>query len=414
MANKSTKMSPEEEEKARIERLENRRKAFDKLIKKVDADFVSNSDLLNKDEMMIGRIGEDSRKVPTVSTGSLVVDYVLGGGFGRGRVVEVYGPEASGKTSVSMIAAGNIQKRGGNAVLLDLEHAFNPEYAEKLGVDLNELRVGHPVTAEETLDMIERLTESNVVDIIVVDSVSAMVPREVYNKSADERSMARLAQLMSSRIPLIVQKASHSGTIVVFINQLRSTMSPYGNPETTSGGKALAYFASQRVNIRRIEKIKDVGTKVKVKGEKNKVGQPYLEGETILTFESGLSVPQEIITTAPNYGVIERPTNRKYVYVRTGELIGDSKPNALERLENDPELVKQIGDDLIAVMSGKLTLADIAPQMDDAQEDGGENDSEVIDDILGDTETTGETTGAEDADSSSDSADGDNDAESAA
>ena len=396
MANKTPEMSPEDQEKARIERLENRRKAFDKLIKKVDKDFVSNSDLLDKNEMMIGRIGEDSRKVPTISTGSLVVDYVLGGGFGRGRVVEVYGPEASGKTSVSMIAAGNIQERGGNAVLLDLEHAFNPEYAAKLGVDLDELRIGHPVTAEETLDMIERLTESNVVDIIVVDSVSAMIPREVYNKSADERSMARLAQLMSSRIPIIVQKASHSGTIVVFINQLRSTMNPYGNPETTTGGKALAYFASQRVNIRRVEKIKGLGTRVRVKGEKNKVGQPYLEGETILTFESGLSVAQEVISIAPEYGVLERPTNRKYVYVRTGELIGDSKANATERLENDPELVRQIGDDLLAVMSGKLTLAEIAPQSEDTDDDA--EDSEIIDDILDDV-VDNDNAGNDDTDS---------------
>lgn len=322
---------------------------------------------------IISLLSERPRNVETITTGSITLDSILGGGMARGRIIEMYGPEASGKTSIALTAIGNVQKAGGTAAFIDLEHALDPKYARKLGVDVDNLAVAQPGPAEVALDLMTELVESGVVDIVVLDSVGAMSPRKELEGSAEDNSMAAVARLMSQYLRTIIAKASKTQTTVIFINQLREKVGfVLGSPEITMGGKALKFFASQRIDIRRREKIAEdgetIGHRVKLKIVKNKVAPPYGEGETVLTFGQGINRAAEIIETAPEWGVIDKPSSVRYEF--EGMKLGNGKPKSIAALEADPELLERIATKLGEVIrSGEPLKKDEAPDEADEPED---------------------------------------------
>lgn len=333
---------------------------------------------------IISTLSEKPLDVETISTGSVVLDSILGGGMARGRVIEIYGPEASGKTSIALTAIGKIQAAGGTAAFIDLEHALDPKYAKTLGVDVDNLAVAQPGPAEVALDLLTELVESGVVDIVVLDSVGAMSPRKELEGSAEDNSMAAVARLMSQYLRTIISKAAKTKTTVIFINQLREKVGfVLGSPEITMGGKALKFFASQRIDIRRREKITDgketIGHRVKMKIVKNKVAPPYGEGETVLTFGQGINRAAELIETAPKWGVIEKPSKIRYAF--EGEVIGNGKPKSIAALEENPDLLDRIAAKLSEVIkSGEPLKTENTEDAEDADSDEVEEESEENDD----------------------------------
>lgn len=326
---------------------------------------------------IISLLSEKSRNVETISTGSVVLDSILGGGMARGRVIEMFGPEASGKTSVALTAIGNVQRAGGTAAFIDLEHALDPKYAKTLGVDVDNLAVAQPGPAEVALDLLTELVTSGVVDIVVVDSIGAMSPRKELEGSAEDNSMAAVARLMSQHLRGIISKASKTQTTVIFINQLREKVGfVLGSPEVTMGGKAMKFFASQRIDIRKREKITEgkeiIGHRVKLKIVKNKVAPPYGEGETVLTFGKGINRAAEVIETAPGWGVIDKPSKIRYEF--EGEHIGNGKAKAVAALERNPEMLEKIATRLAEVISSGESLLKEEPEADD--DDDSEDDDE--------------------------------------
>lgn len=327
---------------------------------------------------IISTLSEKPRNVETISTGSIVLDSILGGGMAKGRVIEIYGPEASGKTSIALTAVGNVQRAGGTAAFIDLEHALDPKYARTLGVDIDNLAVAQPGPAEVALDLLTELIESRVVDIVVLDSVGALSPRKELEGSAEDNSMAAVARLLSQHVRTIVSKAAKTKTTVIFINQLREKVGfVLGNPEITMGGKALKYFASQRIDIRKRDKIAEgketIGHKVKLKIVKNKVAPPYGEGETVLTFGRGINRAAELIETAPEWNVIEKPSSKRYEF--EGEtLSSNGKGRAIDALEEDPELLERIATKLSTVIASGSALPPNNEDATGAQEDEIEGD----------------------------------------
>lgn len=300
-------------------------------------------------EKPITKLSDAPLEVPTISTGSLVLDSISGGGFPKGRIIEIYGPEASGKTSIALTAVGNVQRDGGTAVFIDLENALDPRYAKKLGVKVDELFIAQPDHAEQALDLIENLVNTGNVDLIVLDSVAALVPKQELEGSAEDVTIGLVARLLSKSLKKLVASANRNKTTVIFINQVRDKIggfSPYGTPETTSGGRALKFFASQRIDVRRRGQVKDgkdiIGNEIKLSIKKNKIAPPFGEGTTILTFNHGINRAAELVETGDEIGVILRPNNRKYIEEETGEIIGNSKAEALHRLENDKEMFDRI------------------------------------------------------------------------
>lgn len=326
-----------------------KQEAFENAIKKLNKDWKKKHADDDDPDDFISKLSATPRAVETISSGSLVLDGILGGGFPIGRMIEIYGPEASGKTSIALTAVGNVQRNGGTAALIDLEQALDPNYAAKLGVDIPNLAVAQPGVAEDALDLIEDLMETGVVDIIVVDSISALAPRAQVEGSADTQTIGLLARLLSTTLRKFVSIARKTRTTIIFINQEREAIggfSPRGTPKTTTGGKALKYFASQRVRVARTGEMKDgsktIGSTVKLKVHKNKIAPPGEEGETVLTFDRGINVAAEMIQSGPDYEVIERPNNRTYIEAETGEVIGKSKAEAVEKLETDQEMVNRL------------------------------------------------------------------------
>lgn len=333
-------------------------------------------------DTVIAKLSDKPLDVETISSGSLVLDQILGGGFGKGRIIEVYGPESSGKTSIALTTVGNVQRAGGTAVFIDAENALDPKYAAKLGVNLEELAVSQPSTAEQAMDLIQDLTESGVVDIIVLDSVAGLVPKRELEGDAQDMTVGELARLMSKQLRKLTKPASQNGTTVIFLNQTRDNIggfSPFGTPQTTPGGKALKFFASQRVKINKGQPIKSdtgkkevIGTEVKFKIEKNKIAPPFGTGSTVLTYNHGINIPAEIMEVGADYGVIERPNNRKYVEAETGEIIGNSRAAALETLKTDAELIERLKEALKRVLSDDLY---------GIEKDDSEENTTVIDEI---------------------------------
>ncbi|MEL7832475.1 recombinase RecA [Fodinibius sp. Rm-B-1B1-1] len=294
----------------------------------------------------IMRLGEEARSnVPSISTGSIMVDYALGvGGIPRGRVTEIYGPEASGKTTLALHVIAEAQKAGGYAAFVDAEHAFDPRYAKNLGINTDELLVSQPDSGEQALEITETLIRSAALDVIVVDSVAALVPRAELEGEMGDSHMGLQARLMSQAMRKITGIINKTRTAVIFINQIREKIGVmFGNPETTSGGRALKFYSSVRLDIRRIGSLKQgddvVGNRTKVKVVKNKVAPPFKQVEFNIMYGKGISRMAEILDMAVEFDIIEK---RGSWYRYGGEPIGQGTDNAIEFLESDPELTDKI------------------------------------------------------------------------
>jgi recombination protein RecA len=294
----------------------------------------------------IMRLGDEATQdVPSISTGSLMVDYALGvGGVPRGRVTEIYGPEASGKTTLALHVIAEAQKAGGYAAFVDAEHAFDPRYAKNLGINTDELLVSQPDSGEQALEITETLIRSAALDVIVVDSVAALVPRAELEGEMGDSHMGLQARLMSQAMRKITGIINKTRTSVIFINQIREKIGVmFGNPETTSGGRALKFYSSVRMDIRRIGSLKKgddmVGNRTKVKVVKNKVAPPFKEVEFNIIYGEGISRMAEILDMAVEFDIIEK---RGSWYRYDGEPIGQGTDNAIEFLESDPELTEKI------------------------------------------------------------------------
>jgi recombination protein RecA len=287
--------------------------------------------------------------VEAVSTGSLGLDIALGiGGLPRGRVVEIYGPESSGKTTLTLQVVAEVQRAGGTAAFVDAEHALDPSYAEKLGVNVNDLLVSQPDTGEQALEITDMLVRSGAVDVVVVDSVAALTPKAEIEGEMGELQVGLHARLMSQALRKLTGNIKRSNTIVIFINQIRMKIGVmFGNPETTTGGNALKFYSSVRLDIRRIGAIKNgeevVGNQTRVKVVKNKVAPPFREAEFEIMYGLGISREGEIIDMGSTQGIIEK-SGAWYSY--KGERIGQGKDNAREFLKGRPELAKEIEEQI--------------------------------------------------------------------
>ena len=306
----------------------------------------------------IMRLGEAHalKKIEVIPTGALAVDLALGvGGVPRGRVVEIFGPESSGKTTLMLHVIANAQKGGGLAAFIDAEHALDPGYAKKLGVNLDDLLVSQPDSGEEALTICETLARSNALDVIVIDSVAALVPKAELEGEMGMATMGMQARLMSQALRKLTAVLSKSKTTCIFTNQLREKVGVmFGNPETTPGGKALKFYASVRIDIRRKDTLKDpagnaIGNHVKVKIVKNKVAPPFAEAEFDIVYNHGINKEGSILDVGIENGIVEK----KGAWLQfEGDLIGQGKEAAQKALAEKPALAKKIMDAILAKRNG--------------------------------------------------------------
>jgi recombination protein RecA len=317
---------------------DNRKKALAAALGQIEKQFGKGS---------VMRLGDAaaSYDVEAVSTGSLGLDIALGiGGLPRGRVVEVFGPEASGKTTLTLQVIAEVQRSGGTAAFVDAEHALDPHYAEKLGVNITDLLVSQPDTGEQALEITDMLVRSGAVDIVVIDSVAALTPKAEIEGEMGEMQVGLQARLMSQALRKLTGNISRSNTIVIFINQIRMKIGVmYGNPETTTGGNALKFYASVRLDIRRIGAIKSgeevTGNMTRVKVVKNKVAPPFREAEFEIMYGQGISREGEIIELGSTQGIIEK-SGAWYSY--KGNRIGQGKDNARAYLQSNKDVAREI------------------------------------------------------------------------
>ncbi len=293
----------------------------------------------------IMRLGDASKmRVETISTGALTLDLALGGGYPKGRVIEVYGPESSGKTTLTLHAIAEIQRNGGVAAFVDAEHALDPVYAASLGVDVENLLVSQPDTGEMALEIVDQLIRSAAVDLVVVDSVAALTPRSEIEGEMGDHSVGAQARLMSQAMRKITGNIGKSGCTVIFLNQLRLKIGiTYGNPETTTGGNALKFYASVRLDIRRIQTLKrgteEYGIRAKVKVAKNKVAPPFRIAEFDILFGKGISTLGCLLDLADETNVV---TRKGAWYSYEGDNIGQGRDNTIAWLEQNPESKERI------------------------------------------------------------------------
>ena len=293
----------------------------------------------------IMRLGDASRmRVETISTGALTLDLALGGGYPKGRVVEVYGPESSGKTTLTLHAIAEVQRRGGVAAFVDAEHALDPVYAAALGVDIENLLVSQPDTGEMALEIVDQLIRSAAVDLVVVDSVAALTPRSEIEGEMGDHAVGSQARLMSQAMRKITGNIGKSGCTVIFLNQLRLKIGvTYGNPETTTGGNALKFYASVRLDIRRIQTLKrgteEYGIRAKVKVAKNKVAPPFRIAEFDILFGKGISTLGCLLDMAEETSVVSR---KGAWYSYEGDNIGQGRDNTIIWLEQNPKAKEKI------------------------------------------------------------------------
>lgn len=312
---------------------------------------------------LLAKLSDKPLDVEKISSGSLVLDSILGGGFPVGRIIEIYGPESSGKTSIALNAAGYVHKQGGNVAFIDLENALDPIYAAKLGVDTEKLIVSQPEYGEQALDLVLALTETGLMDLIIVDSVANIVPKSEIEGDIAQQRMGEVARIMSKALRKLTRPANKNKCTVIFINQVREKIGVmFGNPETTPGGKALKFYASQRIEIRRTGQVKDdadskkvIGTSVRLKVVKNKVAPPFKMEETVLTFNKGINKAAEMVMVAPDHGVILRPNTRTYIEAETDEVLGTSKAAAIIAIENDPKLYDRLAKALSQKIEESIT-----------------------------------------------------------
>ena len=295
----------------------------------------------------IMRLGSKEAIVPiaVIPTGSLAFDAALGvGGFPRGRVVEVFGPESSGKTTIALQVVAEAQKTGGMAAFVDAEHALDPQYAKKLGVDVDNLLVSQPDYGEQALEITEALVRSNAIDVLVVDSVAALVPKAELDGEMGDSHMGLQARLMSQALRKLTGTVSKSRTCLIFINQIREKIGVmFGNPETTTGGRALKFYSSMRIDIRRIAAIKEgdvvVGSRTKVKVVKNKVAAPFREAEFDIMYGEGISKEGDLLDLAANHNIVEK-SGAWFSY--KGERIGQGRENAKQFLKENKDIAAKI------------------------------------------------------------------------
>ncbi|MBL7717171.1 MAG: recombinase RecA [Bdellovibrionales bacterium] len=302
----------------------------------------------------IMRLGENdslvNQDVPTVPTGSLSLDIALGiGGLPRGRIVEVYGPESSGKTTLTLHAIAEMQKQGGICAFVDAEHALDVNYARKLGVRTDDLLISQPDTGEQALEIADMLVRSGGVDLLVVDSVAALVPRAEIEGEMGDSHMGLQARLMSQALRKLTGSINRSKTLVIFINQIRMKIGVmFGNPETTTGGNALKFYASVRMDIRRIQAIKDgenvIGNRTRVKVVKNKMAPPFKEVEFDILYGEGISKEGDLLDLAANMNIVEK-SGTWYAY--KDERIGQGRDNARQYLKERPEMIKAIREEVL-------------------------------------------------------------------
>ena len=293
----------------------------------------------------IMKLGDSAdKKIDVVSSGSLNLDIALGvGGIPRGRIIEIYGPESSGKTTLALHVIAETQNGGGQAAFIDAEHALDPSYAKSLGVDTDNLLISQPDDGEQALEITEQLIRSGAVDTIVIDSVAALVPRNEIEGDMGDATMGMHARLMSQAMRKIAGVTSHNNCIVIFINQLREKVGGYGNPETTTGGRALKFYASVRIDVRRSDAIKDgttvIGNRTKAKVVKNKVAPPFREAEFDIMYGKGISKEGEVLDNAVKYEVIQR-AGTWFSYKENR--LGQGRDNVKELLLNDKALYDEI------------------------------------------------------------------------
>jgi recombination protein RecA len=308
-------------------------------------------------EGAIMKFGEaQNTNVDVVSSGCLSLDLALGvGGVPRGRIIEIYGPESSGKTTLAQHIIAEVQKQGGIAAFIDAEHALDPEYAKKIGVNIDEMLISQPDTGEQALEILETLVRSNAVDVVVVDSVAALVPKKEIEGDMGDLQMGSQARLMSQALRKLTGVISKSKTIVIFINQLRMKIGVmFGNPETTTGGNALKFYASVRIDIRKIAQIKQgdkmIGNRVKCKIVKNKVAAPFKSCEFDIMYNEGISVAGDLLDTGVQRGTITK-TGNSYSLGETK--LGVGRENAKAFLKEHPELMSQIREQILADIAAK-------------------------------------------------------------
>ena len=349
---------------------EEKKKALESVFSVIEKEYGTGS---------IMKLGDaNSVDVEVIPTGSLTLDMALGvGGLPRGRVIEIYGPESSGKTTVALHVVAEAQKMGGEAAFIDAEHALDPVYAKKLGVDIDNLIVAQPDTGEQALDIAEALVRSGALDVIVVDSVAALVPKAEIDGEMGDSHVGLLARLMSQALRKLTAVISKSGTVVIFINQLREKVGVmYGNPETTPGGRALKFFSSVRLDVRRGEVIKNgtelIGNKTKVKVVKNKVAPPFKTAEFDILYGEGISKEGNILDFAVENNIIKK-SGAWFSY--NGEKIGQGRDNVrkymVENIEFTAEIDRQVRE-LLKNNSGYLPS-----EADDSDNTDGEQPAET-------------------------------------
>src|SRR5690625_615646 len=314
-----------------------RKQALDQALKSIERQFGKGS---------IMKLGEQgNQKLPTVSSGSLTLDIALGvGGYPRGRVIEIYGPESSGKTTVSLHAIAEHQKMGGTAAFIDAEHALDPNYARNLGVNTDELLLSQPDTGEQALEIAEALVRSGAVDIVVVDSVAALVPKAEIEGEMGDSHMGLQARLMSQALRKLSGSISKSKTTAIFINQVREKIGVmFGNPEVTPGGRALKFYSSIRLEVRRAETLKQgnemIGNRTRLKVVKNKVAPPFKQAEVDFMYGEGISKEGEILDIAADLDIVQK-SGAWYSY--NEERLGQGRENAKEFLKENPDMLDEI------------------------------------------------------------------------
>lgn len=339
-----------------------------------------------KDEVAIAPLGEmDALDVECISSGSVVLDNLLGGGFPVGRIIEIFGPEASGKTSIALNAIADVQRKGGNALFIDAEQALDPSYARVLGVDTDKLGISQLMIAEQILYTVRAMIDTGTVNLVVVDTVASMIPQAEFD-APEKQTMALLARILSKELRLIAKIANEKRCTVIFLNQTREKVGVmFGNPETTPGGNALKFYASQRIKVSRSGQYKEgneiLGTEVKFRVVKNKIAPPFQSGTTILTFAKGINRPAEVIEVGSGLNAIELkgrtysifPDNvdnfkDNHVIEEDGSIkLGTSKKAALEYLENNEDVfelaAKKVAEAMDIKRAGGVILDPIANEI---------------------------------------------------
>ena len=343
---------------------EDKLKALDAAISQIEKQYGRGS---------VMRLGDNTNqmKVETIPTGSISLDIALGqGGLPKGRIIEIYGPESSGKTTVALHCVAETQKRGGIAGFIDAEHALDPVYAKNIGVDIDNLYISQPDSGEQALEITETMVRSGAVDIIVVDSVAALVPKAEIEGDMGDSHVGLQARLMSQALRKLTSAISRSNCIVIFINQLREKIGVmFGNPETTTGGRALKFYASVRLDVRRIEAIKQqgevIGNRTRIKVVKNKVAPPFKEAEFDIMFGKGISKEGDVLDLASNLDIIQK-SGAWYAY--QGDKIGQGRENAKAYLAEHPDVMENVT---------KLIRAHYGLDADDSDTQAAESSSDV-------------------------------------